>query len=109
MVVRFRPAIRGLSSGMAQHGQCIAKVLRCLSPAKSHRPGETVDVSAAPFEAALGPELQGRVRVVDLSSCREILAQGVDLDGDSHAEPVVFRADFGPREARASACGARRL
>lgn len=65
------------------------------------RPGETVEVGAALFRGALGGELQGRVRVVDAPTGREILAQAVDLDGDGQADQVVFQADFGPRETRA--------
>jgi hypothetical protein len=64
------------------------------------RQGETVEVKAALFRAALGDKLVGRVRVYGEPSGRELVAQAIDLDRDQSAELVVFQADFGPRETR---------
>jgi unsaturated rhamnogalacturonyl hydrolase len=64
------------------------------------RGGETVEVDASLLRAALGEDLQSRVRAVDEGSGREILAQAIDLDGDGRTDQVVFQADFGPRESR---------
>jgi hypothetical protein len=39
------------------------------------------------------------IRVADQAG-REVLSQGLDLDGDSVAEQILFQADFGPGQTR---------
>jgi pectinesterase len=65
------------------------------------RPGETVELPAAPLSAALGEKDLARVHVAEEGSGRELLAQPVDLDGDGAADQLVFQADFAPRGSRA--------
>jgi len=64
------------------------------------RLGETVEVEAALFRAALGDQVLRRVRVVEEPSGRELPAQALDLDDDLQAEMVVFQADFAPHQSR---------
>ena len=64
------------------------------------RLGETVEIPASLFGGILGDQILGRVRVFEEPSGRELLAQGVDLDGDLRAELVVLQTDFAARQAK---------
>ena len=64
------------------------------------RAAETIEVALAALPGLTADDL-ARLRVTDLRSSREVLAQAVDSDGDQDFDQVVFQADLAPRETRA--------
>ncbi len=105
-IQRFRPAAAALAAAFAvsippTSAQEPSLRLLVRNDLDAVRQGETVEVPASLFGGILGDQILGRVRAFEDPSGRELLAQGVDLDGDLRVEMVVFQADFEPRQARA--------
>ncbi len=75
------------------------------------RLSETIVLSARDLSHALQEADLRDIHVKDISSGRELLAQAVDLDGDSVMDQLLFQADFRPRETRTFSltAGARRI
>jgi hypothetical protein len=63
------------------------------------RPGESITLELKELGSGLPVKNPRAIRVADQRG-REILCQGIDLDGDSVAEQLVFQADFAPLETR---------
>ena len=63
------------------------------------RAGETVAVPSGTASGLSAGEL-AKVAVVDEATGKAVLSQAVDSDGDGKHDPLVFQADYAPRETR---------
>jgi pectinesterase len=75
------------------------------------RPGETMVLTLAELGSGFPAKDPRSISVFDENAGRELLGQGIDLNGDSIAEQLVFQADFAPRESKRFilSVGARRV
>jgi hypothetical protein len=64
------------------------------------RANETLVLSLKELGSGLPAKDPRSISIFDEKTGRELLGQGIDLNGDVMADQIVFQADFAPRETR---------
>ena len=83
----------------AHAGEAAIRV-RVTNALDAPRAGQTVELTTAAFKGRVEPQDLPRLRVTDLGTGRELLAQAVDEDGDDRFDLLVVQMDFAPGETR---------
>ena len=89
-----------IAASTTASGQGTAVTVRAENTLDITRRDETVSVPLAELRSRLGAVEEGKVRVREAESQREVVSQVVDDDGDGTSDALIFQGDFLPHQAR---------